>query len=132
MDYLYWTDMDKTVGLIRQAGGLAIVAHYSTAKTKVPLDMLEKFITAKRLDGLETVYGVYGLEGSEQTDWDSDRVLLRQLVARYHCLKSGGADVHSVEDLSFFAGRQDYSRETIGMAETIISQSKVDTTWSSF
>lgn len=132
VEYEYWTEMDQTVSLIRGAGGLAIVAHYSTAKSKIPLDMLENFMQDKRIDGVETVYGVNTLEGLQQSEWDKDRAVLRNLAPKYHILKSGGADVHTARELEIFTSHQDYSRKTIGMAEAIISQSKVDTTWSSF
>jgi hypothetical protein len=53
VDYLYWVDMDSAVGLIRGAGGVAVLAHWYTAAKKIDAEMLEGMIKAGRLDGVE-------------------------------------------------------------------------------
>jgi len=57
VDYLYYKDMDQSVGLIRKAGGVAILAHWSFSKNKVNGKMIKKFFKEKRLDGGEIVFG---------------------------------------------------------------------------
>lgn len=132
VDSKYEPDMDKTISIIRQAGGLAIVAHYSTIKNKINPEMLIRLIKEKRIDGIETVYGI-SLQGTEEgRRWSEDEMWLRSVTAQYDTLESGGADLHSQEDLIMFAQSGNYANQTIGLAERIIAKSKVDTTWSSF
>ena len=128
VDYLYWEDMDSVVKLIRDAGGLAFIAHYSTAKKKIPLEMMEQIIKSKRVDGVEVVYG---MRAYEYQDWKKDMEWLSQKADQYQIFKSGGADLHSKEQIELFVQMKEFSQKTIGMAEKIIEKSGVDTTWSS-
>jgi len=57
VDYLYFSDMDTSVKLIRDAGGVAILAHFGTIKNKIDIDMLEKFLKEGRIDGVEVISG---------------------------------------------------------------------------
>ena len=129
VDYLYWEDMDSVVKLIREAGGLAFVAHYSTAKTKISFEMMEEIIKSKRIDGVEVVYG---MRGYEYQDWAEDMRWLSQKADQYKLLKSGGADIHTEDQFKLFSQMSEFSQKTIDMAEKIIENSGVDTTWSSF
>ena len=42
VDYLYYTDLDETVRLIHNAGGVAILAHWSFSKSRVDEKVIEK------------------------------------------------------------------------------------------
>jgi predicted metal-dependent phosphoesterase TrpH len=132
-DYSYWLDLDQTVSLIRQAGGLAILAHYSTAKSQISPANLEEIVAAKRIDGVETVYGLWELGTSLEAEGEQDRRLLKSLVNKYpHLVASGGGDIHSEADFKAFSEHSDYFSDTANMAEIMIAKSRVDTTWSSF
>lgn len=129
VDYLYWEDMDCVVKLIRDAGGLAFIAHYSTAKSKVSQEMMEQIMKSKRIDGVEVIYG---MRGYEYQDWANDMRWLSEKADQYGVLKSGGADLHTRDQMELFSQMTEFSEKTIGMAEKIIEQSDVFTTWSSF
>ncbi len=129
VDYLYWEDMDSVVKLIRGAGGLAFIAHYSTAKKKIPYEMMEQVMESKRIDGVEVVYA---MQAFEYQDWKNDMEWLSQKADEYGILKSGGADIHKKEQIELFSQMTEFSGNTIGMAEKMIKHSGVSTTWSSF
>ena len=126
--YLYKKDLDESVALIRGAGGLAFLAHWFTDKHKVDEGLIEKLFKENRLDGVETVYGL-GALGQEELR--AQRKILRPLVGRYNKLESGGSDAHSQEALEEFAKTGWYAKLTFRLIETIMENSKVDTSWSS-
>jgi len=126
VDTSYQVNLDQSVALIRQAGGLAFIAHYSTIKNKISLPDLEKILANKRVDGMETIYGI------DMPDWQSDCLALQKLAEKSNLLISGGSDVHTADQLMAFANNKEYSHKTIGLVKKIISTSGVDTTWSSF
>lgn len=129
VDYQYWAEMDETVQLIRNAGGVAIVAHYHSIERKVTPDLLEQFFQEDRLDGIETVFGLWGYGTAAEEDIERTRTIARELAEKYNKLKSGGADIHKAEDFSDFARADWYASETIGMAERIIEEAEIDTRW---
>lgn len=132
VEYEYWVDMDQAVELIRNAGGLAFIAHYFTLVNKLPPNVLEKIIKEKRIDGLETVFGrnLYGTALEEKIV--STRKITKALVEKYRCLESGGDDSHSAQSIIDFANNHKFANSTVGLAEKIIKLSKVNTQWSSF
>lgn len=132
VEYGYRIDFDTSVKLIRDAGGLAILAHYSTAKSKISWELLEKIISEKRLDGVETVYAMTLFGTKEGEEWTNDSLKLEEIVAEYKIIASGGADAHTKQHFIDFGQRTDYNCKTIGMAERMIAQSGVSTAWSSF
>ena len=132
VQYGYHIDFETSVKLIRDAGGLAILAHYSTAKSKISWDLLEKIIVEKRLDGIETVYAMTLFGTKDGEEWTNDSLKLEDIVKKYGTIASGGADAHTKQHFIDFGQRTDYNTKTIGMAEKMIAQSGVSTTWSSF
>jgi len=128
VNYQYHSDMDKSVSLIRNAGGVAVLAHWFTCIKKLNEKVLDKVLLENRLDGVETVYGL-GVKG---LDIKSQQKILKKLVKKHGKIESGGADAHSQEDFELFSKEGWYSKRTIGMVEKIIEKTKVDTTWSSF
>jgi predicted metal-dependent phosphoesterase TrpH len=127
----YWLDMDQNVKLIREAGGLAFVAHYFTVVNKLPPEALDKIVRGRRIDGLETVFGrnLYGTPLEETIA--RCRTITKDLVEKYHCLETGGDDSHNEQAITDFANNQEFSKATAGMAEKIIAFSKIDPYWSS-
>ncbi|SRR5258708_10901988 len=126
----FWMDLDESVSIIRNAGGVATIAHYSYAREKIPLEMVEKLLKEDRLDGMETVYGVEAIDTNLEQIFVEDKQKIRKWLKTYGKIASGGSDAHKEEDLKRFAENEDYSRETVGMVEKILQFSPVDTSWS--
>jgi predicted metal-dependent phosphoesterase TrpH len=129
VDYKYRVDLDKSVELIRNAGGVALFAHWFTEMNKFGEKDLDKLLKENRLDGIETVYGFDALTREE---WERQRKILERLLNRYNKVAGGGADAHNVEHFEWMGNNDWYSKHTVGMAEKIIEQTNIDTTWSSF
>lgn len=129
VDYLYYTDMDESVRLIRSAGGVAILAHWTFSKNKVGQKMIEGFFRDDRLDGAEAVFGLGVTERLEEVKQDMETV--RQLTEKYSKLQSGGADAHRKEDFEYFAQQEWFARKTIGLVERMMEMRDLNLEWSS-
>lgn len=130
VDYKYWADFDTSVQLIRDAGGVAFIAHYHTIKDKVDYKFLEKLLTEDRIDGVETIY-MLGLIGTElESEWEEERAKIYELLKRYDKPYSGGNDAHDIDNLQALVD-SDYAQETVGMAEQIVEKTGVAKDWSS-
>lgn len=121
VDSLYWKNFDESVNLIREAGGLAFMAHYWTVMSKILPDKLDNLLATNRLDGVETVFGLTELLNGHR---DAPKIrdaqrLVREMVQRHEKLASGGADIHRENDYRDFGNSQWYSIATIGMAKKI-------------
>lgn len=132
VDYLYWADMDTTVKLIRDAGGVAVVAHYFTIQNKVTPDLLEQFFIEDRVDGIETTFGLEAYGTSYEATIVKTRELAQNLALKHNRLISGGSDAHTREHLEKFAHEKWYSDSTTGLAEKMIASRKVSVENSSF
>lgn len=125
VDYLYWQDMDKNVELIRQAGGIAVLAHWTFSKEAVSQDLIARFFEQKRLDGAEIVYGLNNpsnfnnLEGQELL---KDMRAMERLTKKHRVLQSGGGDSHSRENFAFFKSQKSLASKTIGLVEKMLKQ----------
>lgn len=130
-DHDYMPDLDEAVKLIRNAGGVAVLAHYYTVKSKMSLEALEKVLSEKRLDGVEVVYGLreYGTTG--ETEINNERQALREMAKKYGTLALGGSDAHTVNDLERFIMNDWFSKETVGFTEKILATGKVSKRFSS-
>lgn len=124
-------DFDKAVVLIRNAGGVSFLAHYYTVFDVFNKELLEKIIKEKRIDGLETVFGLSTNKSGTIENIGSTMEIVKDLVLRNNILSSGGADSHNEEDLIKFAKNKDYSLLTDGLTKEMISQKKIDISWSS-
>lgn len=129
VDYIYRIDLDACVEIIRGAGGAAFFAHWFTEIKKCKEDDIEKLLKEGRLDGVETVYGLYDDIKDKFLD---QRKILRNLIERYNKLESGGVDAHLKEHLIEFSENNWYARLTKGFAERMIESGKVDANWSSY
>ncbi len=123
-------DLDQAVKLIRDAGGIATIAHYATAKKAITPNILESLLKDNRLDGMETVYGLWKYGTDEEQDMVAERQMVKDLVQKYNKLKTGGADAHSERDYQNFAEKKWFSGETEGMVEEIIARVKPDLSYS--
>lgn len=132
VDYLYRLDLDESVKLIRDAGGVALLAHWFTGKKYFTPKVIEKLFKENRLDGAETVYGVWSKDSIKKSDLIKDRKILQRLIKKYSKLEGGGIDCHVEKDLEAFSRTKWYVNMTVGMVEKIIASGKVETTWSSF
>jgi 3',5'-nucleoside bisphosphate phosphatase len=123
VDYLYYLDLDASVKLIRDAGGLALFAHWWLVKDEINYDLVEKIIKEKRMDGVEIIPLLDNLQ---------DAILMEKLADKYDILKGGGIDAHSENDFSDFVKDKSLAEKSFNLAENIIKKARPDLTWSSF
>ena len=124
VDYLYSIDMDKSVELIRNAGGIAVLAHWETIEKQVSFEMLEGFLKEKRLDGVE-------LRTSFTADnQDSLETRLREIAERTGAAITYGIDGHANKDIESFGRNQPLAERTIGQTSVLIERFKPDLTFS--
>ncbi|OGM27103.1 hypothetical protein A2962_03300 [Candidatus Woesebacteria bacterium RIFCSPLOWO2_01_FULL_39_61] len=128
VNYLYRIDLDTSVKLIRDAGGLAFFAHWFTEIEDCDAYLMEKLLKENRIDGAETIYGFYD---NIKKDFIKQREILQSLIKKYNRLESGGVDAHNKNQIEDFAKDEWYAGLTIGMTERILSSGKVDKKWSS-
>jgi hypothetical protein len=131
--YLHTMSMDDSVKLIRNAGGVASIAHWFTVNPPVDKDMLIGFAKEKRIDGLETINGFLDpVEMQERIE--DDIVTLKEIVNEYDLLETGGVDFHKPADLGRLSEERFAQRaqDTIGMTKKILTK-KPETSmqWSS-
>ena len=132
VDYQYYSDFDNTVKLIRKAGGLTILAHWNSCRFKMTTEYVDEVFRENRIDGAETVYGLWNFKAGKWEEQEEELKVLKNLVDKHNILHSGGADAHTVEDFDDFKNNLWFSKRTIGLTERIIKESKVDKAWSSF
>ena len=127
----YMPNLDEGVSLIRGAGGIAILAHYYSVRSKMPMEILEKLLVEKRIDGVETVYGLreYGTAGEDALE--KERAALRELSKKYGTIVAGGSDAHRKEDLELYASSEWFSGETNGFTSNILATGKINNEFSS-
>ena len=131
VDYQYYSDFDSTVSLIRNAGGLAILAHWGSCRFKMTDEYMDGIFKKNSIDGAETVYGLWNYESGKWTEQEKELKILKKLVGQHDKLHSGGADAHTRKDFEQFVNEQWFSERTVGLIENIIKKSNVDTVWSS-
>jgi len=129
VDYLYYTDLDETVKVIRSAGGVAILAHWSFSKSKVDKKVIEKLFKENRLDGAEIIFGLGVTERQEEMKEDMET--MRRLTEKWNKLQSGGVDIHKEEDFGYFVEAEWYAEKTIGLTARMIKQGNIDPQFSS-
>lgn len=127
----YMPDLDEAVALVRNAGGVAVIAHYYTVHNKLPLEILEKLLAEKRLDGVEVVYGMRAYGTTEEEAIEKERAALRAMSKKYDTIMAGGSDAHTKEDLAFYVDNNWFSGETAGFTANILATGKVTKRFSS-
>ncbi len=118
--YLYFTPLDETVKLIREAGGIAILAHWSLSKHKFNKKLAEKIFRQKRLDGAEIIFCLSLLE-NPTFEVEKDMKTMKKLTEKYGLIQSGGGDSHTKEDLRFFTESR-WAEKTKGMTRKILQK----------
>lgn len=124
VDYLYSIDMDKSVELIRNAGGIAILAHWATIQKQITPEMLRSFLSDKRLDGVEL------RSAFQDEEKDSLERRLRELAEETGAAWTYGIDGHSNKDIESFGRNLPVAERTIGQTKKLIERFKPDLTYS--
>lgn len=127
----YCPDLDEAVAIIRGAGGIASIAHYFTVKKKMPLLFVEKLLEEKRIDGMETVYGMWNIGKNSEQEMEDDQKELKRLLALHGGLQTGGSDAHKEEDMRQYASLRDFSSKSIGLTQLILDSGRVNRRFSS-
>lgn len=126
VDYLYWVDMDSAVKLIRDAGGIAILAHWFTIKDSMSLEMVEGMLRDGRLDGIE----IMGKPGNG--DAVRSAPAMKELAEKTGCVATYGIDGHSYGQMRGFASDRALAEATAGQTADIIKRFKPDLGWTNF
>lgn len=124
VDYLYSIDLDSAVKLIRDAGGVAIVAHWYTAQRKVDAAMLEGMLRDGRLDGVELMGNPINSEARRAEP------VLSAMAARTGCITTYGIDGHREQDIENFVNDQNVAGKSRGQTAKLIERVKPDLSWS--
>ena len=113
-------NLDGNVKLIRNAGGVAILAHWSECKDKLSIEAVEKMFKKGRIDGAEIVYDFYRIGMGEEKELRAEQNQIKKLVKKYNLLASGGSDAHSAEGLVRFARNPWAAKQTVGLVEKML------------
>jgi predicted metal-dependent phosphoesterase TrpH len=123
VDYLYTVDMDAAVKLIRDAGGVAVVAHWYTVSKKIDARMLEGMIEAGRIDGVELMGNPLNSMAQRA------QPVLRAMAERTGCLATYGVDGHREQDIENFIHDRELARRTSGQTARLIAKTGVGLEW---
>lgn len=131
VEYDYVPDLDLAVKLIRDAGGIAVIAHYHTIRSKMPLEFFDKLLQEKRIDGAEVVYGLREYGTTSEKIINDERAKLREILSNRVGLALGGSDAHTKEEMERYVESGWFSNETIGFTEKILATGRVSKKFSS-
>jgi len=131
VNYGYWLDMDKNVEMIREASGVALLAHWSFSKNKVNEKMIAEFFQEKRLDGAEITFGSYRAVDMHDPEIKNDLEIIKKLTEKYNVLQSGGGDTHKKTDFELFVREKWFAKRTIGLVEKMAKIKKLNLEFSS-
>ncbi|GAC1370057.1 MAG: hypothetical protein NVSMB39_2550 [Candidatus Saccharimonadales bacterium] len=124
VDYLYSIDFDSAVKLIRDAGGVTVIAHWYTVQRKIDLDMLEQMIEDGRIDGVEIMGNpINGMARRAEP-------VLKALVERTGCIATYGIDGHRESDMENFCSEQSVASKSIGQVKKLIERVRPDLSFS--
>lgn len=122
VDYLYSIDMDASVKLIRDAGGIALLAHWPTISRKINAAMLEGFLRDGRLDGVELRTGFVDNQVERQ---GNQLAAMAKATGRTWTI---GVDGHREVDMIRFVRDIALARQTEGQTARLVSEFKPDLT----
>lgn len=131
VEYDYVPDLDLAVKLIRDAGGIAVIAHYHTIRSKMPLEFFDRLLQEKRIDGAEVVYGLREYGTASEKIINDERAKLREILSNRVGLALGGSDAHTKEEMERYVESGWFSNETIGFTEKILATGRVSKKFSS-
>ena len=125
-DFAFIVDLDAAVSLIRQAGGVALIAHpYVYFEDLLPA-VIEKLVADGRIDGLETdCINTFG----PADRWAHEISTTRAIAERTGCLALASCDAHDEADLAAFAAST-VGRASIGQTARLIQRTHPDLAWS--
>ncbi len=124
VDYLYNVTMERSVELIRGAGGIAVVAHWPTISGKVKAEMLERYLGEEKLDGVElrTAFDAPGVREAEAQ--------LGAMAERTGAFTTYGTDAHSIADLKRYTAFNGPAEKSVGQTARLIERYRPDLEWS--
>jgi len=129
-DYDNTPELDRTVKMIHEAGGVAILAHWHTEIKTFTIEKLETMFLSRKLDGAETKLGWKDMESEiDREKLDRYRELAK-IVARTGVLASVSIDAHLPSDYEVFSRDEAFATATVGAIEKIIAKSEVSTKFS--
>lgn len=112
-------DLDKTVELIRNAGGYAVLAHWYVYKEVFPKEVIIKLLKEKRIDGVET--DTLDIMNRDKNGLEEDAQFLIKYVEKYKSIRTNGADAHKVGDLKLWAQRQPLAAQrSVGETDRLV------------
>ncbi len=126
VNYLYWLDMDKSVELIRNAQGIAVLAHWTFSRHVVGEKLVGKFFKQERLDGAEIVFGCDTKSNLKDSRLLEDMKTMEALTEKYKVVQSGGGDSHSEEDFKRFIRAKWLAQKTTGMIQKMQQKKKLN------
>jgi predicted metal-dependent phosphoesterase TrpH len=130
VEHDYIPDLDQAVKVIRDAGGVAVIAHYFTIRSKMPLEVFDRLLAEKRIDGAEVIYGLRAYNKDDQK-LTQEQNTLKEIIARHGGISAGGSDAHSREDLEKYVSERWFSDESAGLTANILATGRVDKKFSS-
>jgi predicted metal-dependent phosphoesterase TrpH len=123
--------IDEASAMIRNAGGVSILAHYFTYSRQLPMHGLREILDAKRIDGVETVYHMHADDHQGGAYIEAERQQVKHVAVQTGALDSGGGDIHTELDLKNFLAMPELVSETVGMTKRMIARGGLDITHSS-
>lgn len=118
-------DLDATVRLIREAGGVAMLAHWYYDERKISEQQLAAVLERGGLDGLETVT----VNTIGERDMGPEMERARVLAERLGAASVMGSDSHTPADLQAFAASR-YAAQSVGQTARLIERFRPDLRWS--
>ena len=118
VDSLFWVDLDRAVKLIRDAGGVAVIAHWYTAEKKINAQKLEELLTSGRLDGAEILGNPLNSQARRAEP------VIEAIVTRSKTIATWGADSHRESELENFVNNKMVAQRTVGQTQRLIERLK--------
>lgn len=114
--YGFSLEMDRSVELIRAAGGLAVIAHWPAVRDSIDEELLTKIAYEQRIDGLElrTVFNA-------NPSLENDIAFLKDLVHRYNLVPTVGVDGHEPDDFQKFIALPGAADMSVDQWENIVN-----------
>ena len=125
-DFAFIVDLDAAVALIRQAGGVALIAHPFVYFEDLLPASIEKLVADGRVDGLETdCINTFG----QPDQWVDRLEELARMAERTRCLALASCDAHDEADLAAFAASA-VGRTSVGQTQRFVDSTRPDLAWS--
>lgn len=115
--------LDSAVKLIRDARGIAVLAHPGFYRQEVDINLIEKFAKDGRIDGIETIYEAFP-DGIMPATFIKDGDAHRRIINDYRLVSAGGGDFHTPEDFErlLIPANKERMEETKGFLDRIFAK----------